>query len=106
MIMGHFHVGSNVPGYLPEGDVWCTDSVADAWRSFHDDLTRALDTIDDDGDFLDMDTRRSTITEFDIESNGGTSFDVHDGRPLPVRYWVETAEGPRGECELAGDDHA
>jgi hypothetical protein len=34
----HIHVGHNMPGYLPESDVMCFDSVADALEALRHEL--------------------------------------------------------------------
>jgi hypothetical protein len=35
----HIHVGANIPGYLPESDVSCFDSVTDALDALSSDLS-------------------------------------------------------------------
>lgn len=44
-IIGHFHIGANMPGYLPESDVYCLDVLADAVEAFVDNLRQQQDGI-------------------------------------------------------------
>lgn len=39
----HIHVGANIPGYLPESDVFCCDSVSSALDALRDELKRQQD---------------------------------------------------------------
>lgn len=40
-VLGHIHVGANMPGYLPESDVLCFDNVQSAAEYLADELERA-----------------------------------------------------------------
>lgn len=37
-VAAHIHVGHNVPGYLPESDVMCFDSVEDALKALRHEI--------------------------------------------------------------------
>ncbi len=91
----HFHIGSNMPGYLPEGDVTCTDNVTDAWMIFHDDITRVLDNIEDDDLFLSIDTRRNLISEADMVR--GDVLIMIEG----YAHWVMSVSEPHADCEVS-----
>ncbi len=41
--MAHYHVGSNVPGYLPEGDVYMVASKREARAAVASDVRRYRD---------------------------------------------------------------
>lgn len=94
--MGHWHCGHNMPGYLPESDVMCSDTTEWAMQIWHGEVHRAADDLLDDGDFLAIDTTQALVTVADLESNGSVSIDVEN-----YRYWVEPAEGTHADCELA-----
>lgn len=44
-IRAHFHVGSNMPGYLPESDVFCAETVQDAVEYLISELDRSQDLM-------------------------------------------------------------
>lgn len=95
---GHYHVGHNIPGYLPEGDLYCTNDPANALDAWRTDVRNVLDSIEDDGDFLDHDTKQNTVTVQDLLSGDMVTLDIH-----PVRYWIETVREPLVECEIWQD---
>lgn len=102
---GHFHVGLNMPGYLPESEVHCVDNAADAWMIWHDEITRGLDSVVDDGDFLDIEAERHTITESDVFA-ADQSVEIEG-----YVYWVERSgedirECPATDVELVGFSRA
>jgi hypothetical protein len=96
----HFHIFHAMPGCLPDGDVTCVDSAGWALRVWREDFTVALNAIEDDGEFLEVDTRLNLVTEFDIENNAGESVELGDG----YRYTIERVDTDRAECELAAVD--
>lgn len=115
----HYHVGANIPGYLPEGDVLCFVDVDEAREALKSNLERASDALPDctssratDGlcgdescvgctsgalitDYIteiDGSWRDTSVPEFDL------SYDVHDGRSLPIRHWL--TYWPADDCEV------
>ena len=94
----HWHIGHNMPGYLPESDVACVDSTGDAWMVWHGDVTHALDSVEDDGMFLAVDTDRNTVTESDIDRHAGASVTFGG-----YTYWVESGEGSYTACDVHDD---
>lgn len=99
----HWHVGGNVPGYLPETGVYCVADAVDALDVLRGELRWALDGVESDEEFLIHDTRLHVMTR--IPDNVDlVYFDVFDGRALPVRYWAQWLGGCRAECELADND--
>lgn len=44
-VRAHFHVGSNMPGYLPESDVFCAETVQDAVEYLISELDRSQDSM-------------------------------------------------------------
>src|SRR5690606_12708278 len=53
-VMGHFHIGSIMPGYLPEREVVCAVNLANAIEYLVDELDLSQDQLmDPDGDDAD-----------------------------------------------------
>jgi heme oxygenase len=93
--MTHYHVGFNLPGYMPESTPYCTDDHVHAWMVFQDDVTRTIDSIElDDATYLDIDTARNVMAESDLAANG-LAIDI-DG----IRHWAEPVAGSVATCEL------
>lgn len=44
-ITGHFHIGSNMPGFLPESDVFCAETMIDAIEYMLGELDRSQDLM-------------------------------------------------------------
>lgn len=44
---GHYHVGCNMPGYLPEGEVMCALNIDDAAMYLADELDRSQSLAED-----------------------------------------------------------
>lgn len=59
----HYHVGKNIPGYGPEGDVWTTDDWEDARTSLIGELEP--ESLTDDWDGPDKDRWESIAKEWD-----------------------------------------
>lgn len=79
----HFHIGHNVPGYMPESEVHCTDSALEALAVWRSDIRFHIERLDDDGAFLDADTAQNVVTVADVEN--GVWQDVES-----ERYWIES----------------
>ena len=116
----HFHVGHNIPGYLPEDDVMTFAAVMtftdwrDAAGALADELRGAVDSDPEfsgvtDEEFERVDeiarhldwlgyNRAVEFAEFDdarIDVGGPVLVMVDAGRALPVAFWLSTdcAEG-------------
>jgi hypothetical protein len=113
--MGHWHVGSNLPGYLPESDVRCFDDAEQAAIAFREQLRRALDGLPQESEVAGMDAEflehedwlylhtQSYLAE-EIQTCGGLRREVNDGRALPVGYWVEAVDGETAGCDCNEHD--
>ena len=44
----HYHVGTNIPGYLPEGDVYACPEWKDALNVWKEELDQQAETYDDE----------------------------------------------------------
>lgn len=89
----HFHVGHNMPGYMPNGAPHCTDSADNALAVWRGDIRFHIEDIVDDRTYLDADTWQNTVT----------LADVADGVNQQVEneiYWIEPVAEPIGSCEL------
>lgn len=123
----HFHVGSNIPGYLPEGDVSCHVEIDDACAALKQRLDCAFDAAPDcinPVDSAENDSGRCgdpqcvgcgmggdieqhvEKIEADVEAadpssdDFGVFYDVNDGRPLPIRFWLTRVKA--SDCEIDG----
>lgn len=117
----HWHVGSNVPGYLPESDVRCfTDDAEDAREALLEELRLAQDAMPDCEDPQDdgapcgreecggctghgeiqavLDEPDQITLDLDPTCAGGYAVDIHDGRALPITYWITRVA--RADCEV------
>lgn len=97
--MAHYHIGHNMPGYLPESKPWCTDTAEWAVHLWQAETHAAADDLADDDAFLDADTAQNLVTAADLKSNGAVSMTIA-GRV----FWAEPAEGDRNACDLAGNE--
>ncbi len=95
----HIHVFHGMPGCLPDGDVTCVDTTADALTAWRADIRPVLDNVDDDATFLAIDTRLHVITESDVETDS-LSMELPDG----YLYTMEHVPGDRAACELSEVD--
>lgn len=114
--MGHWHMGSNVPGYLPESDVLCFGDAEHAAIAFRDELRRALDDLPQESEVAGMDAEflkhedwlclhaERYVVEDLKEVGGGILREVNDGRALPVCYWVEAVDGEAASCDCNETD--
>lgn len=117
----HIHVGANVPGYLPEGDVMCFDSVEGALDALKQELNDQQDFYSDqgadqpnpeeDGAWHDVWTNvENALTA--IEENSADAAFVSEGRAAwifsppqgaDMHHWAVTVEGDRQDCETFQD---
>jgi hypothetical protein len=113
--MGHWHVGHNTPGYLPESNVSCFDDLTQAVVAYRAELLRVLDDLPQesqvpgmDGEFLDHHTwlhlNGERYVAEDVRSHGRVQRELNDGRALPIVYWVEAADGETAACEWNATD--
>jgi hypothetical protein len=113
--VSHYHVGANVPSYLPDGEVQCLwDDLEDARAALVYELSRSGDLADCEHDKTvegcdsctlrnDVKTALSELEATDETTlSAGFCADVYDGRSLPVRYWIDVV--PHGDCEISDDD--
>lgn len=121
----HYHVGSNIPGYLPEGDIGCFIEQDDAREGLKAELRRSQEAlpecstctyeaagIDPCGQETCVGCTSSTAidgyleeidaaTASDVETDG-LGFDVSDGRTLPIRFWLIRVDA--ADCDIDHED--
>ncbi|MFI1796605.1 hypothetical protein ACH427_04495 [Streptomyces sp. NPDC020379] len=117
----HYHVGTNIPGYLPESEPHCVDSLGDALASLKDELEESRDNWHTNcpaygssewGECTCHWCRfceevESTIDKIDTEINAEVYEDSHFGDTFvppegaPIHFWLTEAEGTYEECELS-----
>lgn len=112
-----YHVGSNVPGYTPESDVTCWDTVAEA----HDALLTAMlahvdhlgeqcdhndaDPECDDCDVYSVAKRITEELQRDVPAQWrgwqeGSTVHLPTGRALPRAFWLTPVSMDHAtECE-------
>lgn len=129
----HIHVGHNIPGYLPESDVMCFDSVEDAV----DALRHAIKDAQDDyyesceghcdqcaefeacGDpcacaWCDVATNceaaLSAIADGDaayvLERNGASAWIFTPPEGADIHHWAITVADLRDDCEIFADQES
>lgn len=121
----HFHVGSNLAGYLPEGDVQCFVDLDDALTCLKAELERSAAAM---GDCIHSDQDGAPVTGWCMDSNCvtcvayskveqytnkidadaeeadpstedfGLSYELSDGRTLPLAFWVQRVKA--ADCEI------
>jgi hypothetical protein len=120
----HIHVGHNIPGYLPESDVMCFDSIGGAVEALRHELKDQQDFYyegclsvgiggTDAADCgcawcdvaTDVEAALSRIADGDAayHANNGQGT-VHVFSPpegADVSHWLTFADGDRGACEIA-----
>jgi hypothetical protein len=88
----HWHVGyDNHSGPSSEQ---CVQSAAEALRAWHGGLTIALARLNDDAEFVGLDTRRHAVTEDELASKGRISMDVGSETHYAIRRHDDWAECP------------
>jgi len=118
--MSHIHVVANVPGFLPESDIYCVDSMDDAASAVKEELQKlGLDTqegCDRDGCNIcgwcrkgnailataQADTT-SRLVRLELAMFGVSAWNVEV--PCSPGYVIEAvnAEGSRAKCEHNAD---
>lgn len=91
--MTHFHIGHNMPGYLPESEIYCTSDPAQALAVWRADVRDAIEQSEDDAEYLD-----TVVTVSDVLSNGTTTMDIGE-----YTYWIEPVATPIQDCEWQQD---
>ena len=95
MAKTHYHVGSNTPGYLPEGDVYTIETEAGAIAALTDDVKRFRD------DQYDM-PRSQRRTSRDKPKDGRVYFTrPGDSYDLGLVFWW--AQCTEDDCEQSDD---
>jgi hypothetical protein len=118
-VTGHFHVGENMPGYLPESDVYCASTLAEAIDVWEDGI-RSLD-VEDDGENDRIQLVFGALKDQDIHSNAYTELEkFREGRlgnhlanlfwfihtpdqGADVNHWVSVHADDRKDCLIAQD---
>lgn len=120
----HWHIGANMPGYLPESDVACVADVGDALSCLESELNDQeefyaegcadygdplVDASDDHCDWCEVaaEVRKyieriedgSLRKELADNGNVGVIFTPSEGAPM--HHWIVTGEGYRHKCEIA-----
>lgn len=96
---GHWHVGNNFPGCLPEAGPACVDDPQHALDEWRDQIRGPVDDLADDAEFLEVDTRQYVKTANDVEVHGDIAITVG-----ARNYWIEAQPGTAGvDCDLVDD---
>jgi hypothetical protein len=103
----HYHIGSNMVGYLPEGDIMCADNVQDAVQFFLSRLQDAYEECEDectsDGctdcewhklaqeiDNIRADAKEGTEElQRRVLANGGYHYMYLPPEGADIHYWIE-----------------
>jgi len=122
--MSHIHVGSNMPGYLPEGDIYCTDTIDDALGALRFDLQDAADhyfelcEAENESQWLKgsdccdwCDVGYNVAAAINRISNGDAAYSMENGGDVlfnfsppegpDLSYWAVLTSGEHDGCELA-----
>lgn len=125
----HIHVGHNVPGYLPESDVLCLDSVEDAldalkWelqeqRDFYyegctaespEQQEKGSDCCEWCSVALDCEADLTAIADRDaayaFNRDKGLSYSYEPPEGASIRHWMIEVSDPREDCEIFADQEA
>ena len=116
----HYHVGCNMVGYLPEGDIYCADNVQDAVEFFLSRLQDAQDEcLDECGDSscddqmcewcsLSREIHNIKSSAMDgtqdlhrrVLANGGYGYTYTPPEGADIHYWIEP------QADSKADAHA
>jgi hypothetical protein len=121
-VMGHFHIGANMPGYLPESEVVCTDNLADAIEYFINELDWSQDQLHDPDDYdadeygriesvkvsaSDKNLHRQAYRELECFKAGTDtlsnliSFLHRPNQGTGIVHWISAHGDNRDECLIA-----
>lgn len=120
----HIHVGHNIPGYLPESDVMCFDSVEDALDALRHEIKDQQDyywencqeehECDNSCEWCDAaadcEAALSAIADGDAayHVNNGTGrlhiFSPPEGPD--IAHWLAFVIGERDDCEIFADQES
>lgn len=122
----HIHVGANIPGYLPESDVTCFDSVAAALDALHHEIKDQQDYYfegctaespeqQEKGSeccewcsvALDCEADLSAIADGDaayaFSRDRDLSYSYEPPEGANIRHWLTEIHSDRGSCEVFAD---
>lgn len=130
-VTGHFHVGSNMPGYLPEADVFCAENLEQAGQYLAEELERAQSLMADMceagtpeqqekgsdccgwcAEYWSIETARVGIVavEHDVlhrfVQNDGYTYHHTPPSGAPIVYWISNVAGgvgPIDKCDIFKD---
>lgn len=127
-VIGHYHIGSNMPGYMPESDVYCADNLETAGDILADELERSQSLMSDMceavnaeqrekgsdccgwcAEYWSIETVLSGIRA--VEHDVLHSFVMNDGytyhhtppHGAPIVFWISNVVGgigPRYKCDI------
>ena len=99
--MSHWHCGTNIPGYMPEGDI-------DTYRTQTEAITWLHDTkesiLDDDWD--DRHPNRRTMIGNARHDLGYWYVNNHDPHDLGLHIWADMCNCEEGEQTLINPERA
>lgn len=103
-----FAVGHNMPGYLPESEVYYCDSWLSAKACMQGDIEHALDGLDycEEGPDVDRWAQNlreavSDLNRFDTGSEWGM---IVDDSPSGTSYWISWQDMTESEWEEISED--
>lgn len=125
----HIHVGHNVPGYLPESDVMCFDSVEGALEALRHEIKDQQDYYYENCEAetpeqqekgsdccewcrvaLDCEAALSAIADggakFWIENKGSAYWCFSPPEGADMAHWATVLADPREDCEIFADQEA
>lgn len=111
----HYHVGSNIEGYLPESDVACFDDPEDAREYLDREMSNTQDSLHDcenpadNGDacgdcdsckaHAQIEDNRTELRRADVTQGGRWTY--NDGHALDIAQWIAVV--PAEDCEIEDD---
>lgn len=123
-VTGHFHVGSNMPGYLPESDVFCAENLELAGQVLADELERSQDLMSELCEAADTAQQEKgsdccgwcaeywsietvllgiRAVEHDVlhkfVRDGGYTYHHTPPTGAPVVFWITNVAGAHGDIE-------
>lgn len=92
MTTTHYHVGHNMPGYLPESDVYICESFDQAKQVTIDDIDSYGDHLFDCERLDEADQASGAMEDLNLESGPDWGAYVGD-----LYYWIE---GCSSDCDM------